>query len=453
MDLAFGATEASVAPPVGVVSDRSNGFCCGVLGCFETAAQTYKMAIYALQFFRSTMKAAEAPDTTDAPGDTTVVVRRGKGKSLGNGERIWILHSLLQRSAGGKLHRGAVAAVAVQFGVSRHCIAAIWKRGEDSLNNGGQYLDVSHKKSNCGRKKIDFSQKILNTKTISIQNRQSLSTTSESAAIPRTTLWRLRKSGAVRLHTANTKPILTDENKVQRVEFCKAHIGLLNHRYTFHDMLDTVHVDEKWFFLNKPTVKAYLAPDEKDPERASKSKRFPTRVMFLCAVARPRWDTRANRYFDGKLGIWPFVEKVPAQRGSRNRPRGTLETKPISVTKEVYKKFILEKVLPAIEKKWPQCHRNMAIKLQQDNAKPHLIHNNPEVLEKLSNMTVNVNLFDQPPNSPDLNVLDLGYVAAIQALQQKQQQRTVDDLIAVVDYSFLNLKPVTLAKCLSHCKK
>jgi hypothetical protein len=68
-------------------------------------------------------------------------------------------------------------------------------------------------------------------------------------------------------------------------------------------------------------------------------------------------------------------------------------------------------------------------------------------------MTVNVNLFDQPPNSPDLNVLDLGYVAAIQALQQKQQQRTVDDLIAVVDYSFLNLKPVTLAKCLSHCKK
>jgi hypothetical protein len=95
-----------------------------------------------------------------------------------------------------------------------------------------------------------------------------------------------------------------------------------------------------------------------------------------------------------------------------------VETKPISVTKEVYKKFILEKVLPAIEEKWPQCHRNMAIKLQQDNAKPHLIHNDPEVLEKLSNMTVNVSLFDQPPNSPDLNVLDLGYFAAIQALLQ-----------------------------------
>jgi hypothetical protein len=145
--------------------------------------------------------------------------------------------------------------------------------------------------------------------------------------------------------------------------------------------------------------------------------------MFICDVARPRWDTRANRYFDGKLGIWPFVEKVPAQRGSRNRHRGTLETKPISVTKAVYKQLIMEKVLPAIEEKWPQCHRNMlAIKLQQDNAKPHMIHNDPEVLEKLSNMTVNVSLFDQPANSPDLNVLDLGYFAAIQALQQNNSR-------------------------------
>jgi hypothetical protein len=50
MDLAFGATEASVAPPVGVVSDRSNGFCCGMLGCFETAAQTHKMAICCFNF-------------------------------------------------------------------------------------------------------------------------------------------------------------------------------------------------------------------------------------------------------------------------------------------------------------------------------------------------------------------------------------------------------------------
>jgi hypothetical protein len=68
-----------------------------------------------------------------------------------------------------------------------------------------------------------------------------------------------------------------------------------------------------------------------------------------------------------------------------------------------------------------------------------MIHNDAEVLEKLNNMTVTVNLVDQPANSPDLNVLDLGYFASIQALQQKQQQRTVGDLIAAVDYSLFSL--------------
>jgi hypothetical protein len=47
----------------------------------------------------------------------------------------------------------------------------------------------------------------------------------------------------------------------------------------------------------------------------------------------------------------------------------------MSATREVFKKFIIEKVLPAIKEKWPQCHKDMAIKLQKDSTKPHRIHN------------------------------------------------------------------------------
>jgi hypothetical protein len=60
----------------------------------------------------------------------------------------------------------------------------------------------------------------------------------------------------------------------------------------------------------------------------------------------------------------------------------------------------------------------MTIKLQQDNAKPQRIHNDAEFLQQISTMTVKVNLFHQPSNSPDLNLFDPGYFAAIQALQQ-----------------------------------
>jgi exosome complex RNA-binding protein Rrp42 (RNase PH superfamily) len=48
----------------------------------------------------------------------------------------------------------------------------------------------------------------------------------------------------------------------------------------------------------------------------------------------------------------------------------------------------------------------------------------------------------QPPNSPDLNVLDLGFFAAIQALQHKETPKTVDVLIGTVVKSFETYSPI-----------
>ena len=44
-----------------------------------------------------------------------------------------------------------------------------------------------------------------------------------------------------------------------------------------------------------------------------------------------------------------------------------------------------------------------------------------------------------PPNSPDCNVLDLGFFAAIQSLQQREPARTIDELIAAVLKAFQDL--------------
>jgi hypothetical protein len=65
MDLAFGPTEGSTGLPAAVVRDKSNGICCGVLGCFKNATQTLKMVIcMLLQPLRPTMK---APDLSQPP--------------------------------------------------------------------------------------------------------------------------------------------------------------------------------------------------------------------------------------------------------------------------------------------------------------------------------------------------------------------------------------------------
>ena len=69
--------------------------------------------------------------------------------------------------------------------------------------------------------------------------------------------------------------------------------------------------------------------DEEVPHRTCQSKRFITKVMFMAAVARPRGDVGSEDYFNGKIGIWPFVYKEAAKRNSKNRTKGTYVTKNI----------------------------------------------------------------------------------------------------------------------------
>ena len=41
----------------------------------------------------------------------------------------------------------------------------------------------------------------------------------------------------------------------------------------------------------------------------------------------------------------------------------------------------------------------------------------------------NIFMYNQPPNSPDLNVLDLSFFALIQSLQFKQPCNSIDELV------------------------
>ncbi|KAF0723503.1 hypothetical protein AaE_009860 [Aphanomyces astaci] len=136
-------------------------------------------------------------------------------------------------------------------------------------------------------------------------------------------------------------------------------------------MMDCLHVDEKWFFSTRVHKSNYLAHDEDPPHRTVKSKTFITKVMFLSAIARLRWDHDKGEWLDGKIGTWHFTERVPTLRGSRKRPAGTMVTNPVSVTREVYKTMLLDKVIPAIKAKWPKGETKGVI-IQQDNSKPHI---------------------------------------------------------------------------------
>ena len=153
-----------------------------------------------------------------------------------------------------------------------------------------------------------------------------------------------------------------------------------NSSIPFQNMHQYIHVDEKWFYLTQTNKNVYLCLNEDPPHRTIKSKRFIPKVMFLAAVARPRHNFHTKAFFDGKVGFWPFAEWVPAKRNSRNRPAGTLELKPVTVTKEVYQSFLFDKLFPAIRDKWPET-KHIPIYVQQHNAKLHIL-NDQMILNK-----------------------------------------------------------------------
>jgi len=146
----------------------------------------------------------------------------------------------------------------------------------------------------------------------------------------------------------------------------------------FHGMHDRIHVDEKWFYLKEGKLNAILCPHEIMPARNVQSKRFITKVMFLCAVARPRFDAEGKCVFDGKIGFWAFTEEVQAQRNSKHRPAGTWELKPVNVDREEYRDMLVDNVLPAIKSKWPS--RRAPVFVQQDGAPAHVKENDMKVI-------------------------------------------------------------------------
>ena len=97
-----------------------------------------------------------------------------------------------------------------------------------------------------------------------------------------------------------------------------------NYRTKYQDMHDWIHLDEKCSFLMQEKESYLLLSKEKNPKWCIKYKLHITKVMLLCAVARPQYNPCAKSWWDGKLGIWPIGDWERAKWKSKNSRKGTL---------------------------------------------------------------------------------------------------------------------------------
>jgi len=130
--------------------------------------------------------------------------------------------------------------------------------------------------------------------------------------------------------------------------------------------------------------------------------------MFTAAVSQP------NEHFNGLISIEPFVNIVFAQRNSFNRPAGSELMVPKSVNhiefRDMQTKFngIIDQIVAKhqVENK---------IEIQIDNATPHTGQGTQYYLNTiLGKRDINGEYILQPPNSPDMNILDLAIFNSLQ---------------------------------------
>ena len=105
--------------------------------------------------------------------------------------------------------------------------------------------------------------------------------------------------------------------------------------------------------------------------------------------------------------MFPPNRESTCTKDNKKKIEGNDDKKEItSVTRDVIKETIINKLLPNIVQMFPRDTRIINIHLDGDGA--HSIHNDPEINRSFLDSGLNIKLVKHPPQSPDLNVLDLG---------------------------------------------
>ena len=85
--------------------------------------------------------------------------------------------------------------------------------------------------------------------------------------------------------TSALKPALTERHKLLRVTFCLTKIDPVTCQYD--NCMQSVHVDEKWFFISEEVLRLYIAPEEVVSTRRVQNKEHIIKGNVSCRCCSP----------------------------------------------------------------------------------------------------------------------------------------------------------------------
>ncbi|KAE8767718.1 Transposase [Hordeum vulgare] len=97
---------------------------------------------------------------------------------------------------------------------------------------------------------------------------------------------------------------------------------------------------------------------------------------------------------------------------------------------------MVNKLLPTIKALWPASEHGRTIYTQQDNGKTYISVNDCVFSAAAHADGWDNRLRCQPPKSPHVNILDLGFFATLQALFEKMSLGKIDDIVVKVQKAY-----------------
>jgi len=364
--------------------------------------------------------------------------------------------------------------VAKELNLSETTVKKVQDEYCEQMNADVTFPDLTpkkhgHKTSSLSEHRMEIIDSFHESKGEFYYQEQSL-----KLGIPQTTLFRWMLDLGIQNETSYVKPTLTvsqtlkrikfilhqleDPNNVERYQHKYPNVDP-NHLFAFKSFANHVWIDEAWFYLLSVKGKKKSLPGEpRHLDEDTESIRYIPKVMFLLAVGMPH-ILPDRTTFDGKIGIWDITKAVPAKRKSKNRPRGSIETKSTSMTAREFQDKMIGRdgVLDMIDSKLG-CYfetqkggRNrVTVIVQQDGAKPHIAKTIVPVIKaegRKGNRLIDIET--QPPQSPDLNILDLALIYSLKKAAQHAKHEangSTTEFIRLVKETYASYSPSKLIR-------
>lgn len=226
--------------------------------------------------------------------------------------------------------------------------------------------------------------------------------------------------------------MLKPAHKENRLSWCTTRSTLESITGTEETVV--VHIDEKYFYGFKLGEVQYCAPGQVVTPLQVTSRSHIPKVMFLGAVAYPRYVfltcvyvtevftfsfIRKEHNFNGEIGLWPVVKETIAKKTTKFQTKGDIVETVVTMDGKKFVEMCKQNLIPAVVSKVGSWASKVVVQL--DGAGGHKVKTSLEELNtfgksvQVVNNTLPIEFIQQPARSPDLNVLDLGAWNSIQS--------------------------------------